>query len=178
MAKKIDKKAALMIGASLVFSVGLVGCGEQSLRISSGEARLVEDDGSAGYLDRISSQQVVTENDAMRGFLLLLEGADKAADFKQRVETLSGRQVIGRSWRHAASRPLDKGKLAYMVYQSCKIPGGLTLQLTGPSRRYCLRELQYRKMITEGLTTTAVTGMEFVAVIRHAEEYLEEQAGR
>ena len=68
---------------------------------------------------------------------------------------------------------VEAGELgvAYMIHQACRAPRGVVLTLTGPSQRYCLRELQYLGMMSQGFPTTTVTGMEFVAVLTRAEEY-------
>lgn len=129
-------------------------------------------EGSPGFLDRMASQTNVSEDDAMRGMLLLVDDEDKAAGFEQRVASLRGRGIVAQRWDCQARRCLTKGRLAYMIYQACKIPGGLMLQLTGPSQRYCLRELQYRGIIAAGTPTSRVGGMEFVAVLTRAAEYI------
>jgi hypothetical protein len=49
--------------------------------------------------------------------------------------------------------------------------GGVILTLSGPSQRYCLRELQFRGFVSPGLPYTPVGGMEFVAVLNRAEVY-------
>jgi len=157
--------------AMLAAATWLGGCGQPPLRISGPDAVLPQDDGSPGFLDRISSAPDVSENDAMRAVLMLLDGEDAAENFQQRVRTLADRKIVDRTWRHDADRPVTKGKLAYMIYQACGVPGGVTLQLTGPSQRYCLRELQYRGMIGAGAVTSRVSGMELVASMGRADEY-------
>jgi hypothetical protein len=158
--------------AGLVLIVGLTGCAPQALQVEGAKAALPADDGSPGFLDRMASQQNVCENDAFRGMLMLLDGQDKAETFQQRAEKLAEKGVIARGWRHDAARALTKGKLAYMVCQACKVRGGVTMTLTGPSQRYCLRELQYQEMMSSGSVFTKVTGMEFVAVLTRADTYM------
>lgn len=151
----------------------LAGCGAGLLRVAEGDAALPADDGSAAFLDRVSTGTTVTENDALRGILLLLDGKDASGDFRQRVNALVERNILSRTWDHRASRPITRGKLAYLVCQACKFPGGVILTLTGPSQRYCLRELQYRELMGSGAFYSQVTGMEFVAVLTRADAYLE-----
>jgi len=151
---------------------GLAGCGAAGTRIANTDAALPANEDSAAFLDRISSQVNVSENDALRGILMLLDGQDQAGTFGQRVEKLAGREVVPASWDFDAARPITRGRLAYMIYQAAKIPGGVTLRLIGPTERYCLRELQYRRMMTRGAPYTPVSGMEFVAVLTRAEMYV------
>lgn len=157
------------LGAAAVL---LGGCAQPGAVTGAG-AVLPEDAGSAGYLDRISSRPQVSENDAFRGMLYLLEGEDAQQTFAQRVAELRDRDVVSGGWDFQADRPLSRGKLAYMIYQACDVPGGVTLTLFGPSPRYCLRELQYRGMMTAGSSFGPVTGTELVAVLSRADAYLQ-----
>ena len=45
-----------------------------------------------------------------------------------------------------------------------------SLALTGPSQRYCLRELQYRGLMAPGIWYNDVTGMEYLAILTRADE--------
>jgi len=146
------------------------GCAATSLRVADGEATLPAGENSAAFLDRMSSLDTLTENDAMRG-MLMLEGGDNTKTFRQRVDLLIERKILDPKGDHAASRPLTRGKLAYMVCRACNLSGGIILRLTGNTERYCLRELQYRNMMTEGSGSTAVTGMEFSSVLTRADIY-------
>jgi len=148
------------------------GCGAAGTKIAKPQAKLPAGENSAAFFDRVSSQPTVSENDAMRGVLMLVTGKDEAATFKGRVEALQAKKIVSAGWRLDADRPVTKGRLAYMLYQACKMPGGVILTLTGPSRRYCLREFQYRRMMVRGSMFTPVTGMEFVAVLTRADIYI------
>ena len=69
------------LAAVAVFvGVGSVpGCVTGETKISGGRATLAPGENSAAFLDRISSQDHVSENDAMRGILMVLAGQDTAA---------------------------------------------------------------------------------------------------
>ncbi|MCK4275391.1 MAG: hypothetical protein KAX78_02690 [Phycisphaerae bacterium] len=162
----------LSIGVLGILAAVTIGC-QGSSNIVGPEAKLPGSPDSAEFLDRTSSQKFVTENQAMRGMLLLLDGKDNVKTFAQRVGDLRGRGIICPRWDCSANRPLTKGKLAYMVYQACEIPGGVTLLIAGPSRRYCLRELQFRSIISPGAGSTPVSGIEYVAVISRGAAYME-----
>jgi len=150
---------------------GLVGCGSGG-QVTGGDAVGVANENSAEYLDRMSRQTTVTENDALVGMLLLLDGKDEAGTFAGRIEPLKRRRVVAESWSHDAARALTRGRLAYMVCQACKIKGGIVLHVFGPSRRYCLRELQYMEMMDTGTQRGEVSGMELVAVLARADVYI------
>ncbi|MHC4981595.1 MAG: hypothetical protein ACYTF6_00310 [Planctomycetota bacterium] len=148
------------------------GCGGPPGQVANPDAVLPAGENSAAFLDRISSQPSVSENDVMRGILLLLDGRDQAGNFAQRLEGLRDKGIVGASWDFDADRPITKGKFAYMIYQACEMPGGIALTLLGPNQRHCLRELQYREVMSEGSPFSKVTGMEFVAVLGRADVYI------
>ncbi len=167
-------RLTLPTGAILVIvAVAMTGCAGQGGSITHPRGVLPPDGGSAAYIDRISSLSAVSENNAFRGILLLLDGKDNCADFSQRIRKLRDRGIASQNWHFSARRPLTKGKLAYMLYHGCKLPGGVTLTLTGASQRYCLLELQHQGFMSSGMPHTHVTGLEFVAAITRADTYLE-----
>jgi len=159
--------------ACFVCLAGAVGCSGPGLDLAAKESPLPADESSAEYLDRISSQTSVSENDAMRGILLLLDGKDSAGGFAERLRILRQRGIVPARWDCRPQRPLSRGRMAYMIYQACKVPGGVMLTLIGPTQRYCLRELQYREIIGPGAMYVDVGGMEFQAVLSRADHYLE-----
>jgi hypothetical protein len=168
------KMTKIRLGMLTVMLMLAAGCQQGPPKISQGQALLPGDEDSAGFLDRMSSQRTVTQNDAMRGVLLLIDNdKDDSADFASRVQSLRKRDIVPNNWNFQADKPLTKGQLAYMIYQACHVRGGLTLLLTGPSQRYCLRELQYQRVMSNGTMFDQVTGMEYVGVIQRALSYVE-----
>lgn len=168
---RLAYRNTIVLGLTAIV-LGLAGCGtNQTLNITGAQAKLVAEENSATFLDRISSVPRVTENDAMRGTLMLLDGQDNFETFEQRVKSLADRNIVARSWNFQADRPITKGRLAYMVYQSCGMQGGIMLSMTGPTQRYCLKELQYKQMMVQGSGLTPVTGMEFIAILTRADTF-------
>jgi len=158
----------LIAGFAAIVALG--GCARSQLTVVGEDVTLPEAENSAAFLDRMSSQDTVTENDAMRG-ILMLDGGDKTETFKQRVDSLIDKKILDPKGSYDAARALSRGKLARMICSACGLSGGLILRLTGPSERYCLRELQYRQMMTPGSVSTKVSGMEFASVLTRAEIY-------
>ena len=158
--------AALGLGA---WTGGCAGTGT----VEAPKAELVAGEGSPGFLDRMTSQTEVSENDAMRGIVMLLDGSDTAKTFADRVSALRQRGVVANRWDCKAARPIARGRLAYMLYQACEVPGGVVLTLIGPSCRYCLRELQYRGIMDSGSMFGSVTGLQYVTDLTRADVYME-----
>ncbi|MCD4699488.1 MAG: hypothetical protein K8R91_02825 [Phycisphaerae bacterium] len=154
-----------------IAAAALTSCqaGNNAPQVLGGDAKLSKVD-SATYLDGISSLLTVSEAEAFEGVLLVLSEPHKAT-FAQAVTALRERKIVPANWGFQADRPVTKGKVAYMTYQACRIKGGLTLQLTGPSQRYCLKELQYRGLMSPGVSYNTVTGMEFLAILGRIDEF-------
>ena len=169
-----DRFSITAIVLLIATAVIVGGCSEpQSLTIVDDKNTAIEQEDSAGYLDRTGSLKgCVNENDAMRGILLLLDGEDKCANFTERVNKLADRGIVDKSWAFDAAKPLTRGKMAYMVCQSCDIDGGVIMTIMGPSTRYCLRELRYKGIVVKPYIFGEVTGLEFVAVLSRADNYI------
>ena len=143
------------------------GCSSRS-DITGGQAALPVGN-SAELLDKLSSQPTVSQAQAVAAMLMLV-GADGPKTFSEGVAELTRQKIADSQWEFRADEAITRGKLAYMFCQACHVQGGVTLTVTGPSERYCLRELQYRGYMSSGLFYTPVTGMEFVAVMTRADE--------
>ena len=168
---RVAGRIAVVLLAIAVVGVA-TGCGRPNMKVVSAAATLPANEDSAAFLDRMSSLDTVGENDAMRSILLLLDEKDTAGSFEKRVKLLADRNIVPANWDFAAHRPITRGKFAYMIYQASKFPGGIILTLTGPSQRYCLRELQYHQVMASGALFAPVTGMELVGVLTRADEFI------
>lgn len=156
------------IAIAIVLTAGAVlgGCGGGAIVSQSNSLGPTDD--SAQLLDVVSAQPTVSEDQALQGILLMLDGRDDTMNFHARVAQLRSRGIAASSWDFSQARPLTRGRLAYMAYQASGMSGGVITTLTGPSQRYCLRELQYRQMMADGPLYIPATGMEFVAVLSRA----------
>ena len=150
------------------------GCEQETLQVTSDQNAqpLPAGEESDAFLDRIASQSYVSENDTMRGLLMLINSQDNAQSFAERTRLLAEQNIVSRNWTFQADRPITKGKLAYMIYQACDMGGGVILTVTGPSQRYCMRELQFQEVMSQtGSFYSKISGMEFVAVLGRADVY-------
>ena len=163
-------RATTLAMALAFLAASLMGCA-QAGKITGPEAKLPSGEESPGFLDRASSLKTISENDAMRGVLMLATGKDEAGGFQDRVAKLREMKIVDSTWDFDANRPVTRGKLAYMLYQALHMKGGVMLMVTGPSQRYCARELAYQGILASDRMTTQISGGEFVAVIGRADAY-------
>ena len=172
----MNRTFALFLSVTILV-LASCGTGGEAPKVLGGDIKLSGTD-SAAYLDDISSMPTVTEAKAMQGILLVPDKSPRGKEttFAEAVAVLKERKIVDANWDFQAGREITKGKVAYMTYQACGIRGGLTLTLTGPSRRYCLKELQYRGIMSSGVSYNTVTGMEYLAILGRIDEF--RQTGR
>jgi len=168
-------KTARAKSVLLVLAMGLTLSGCSSYHASlpvNHESMIPEGEDSADFLDRASELEIVDMDNALHGMCLLVNGEDQSNGFQSRVDKMTKGGLVPSGWTLSANQSMTKGELAYMAYQACGVGDkGVILSLFGPSKRYCLRELQYRGMMAAGGGSMRVTGMEFVAVITRADTY-------
>lgn len=163
-----------LITTALV-AVAAAGCCCQGPgEVLGSQATLPADGNSAAYLDRVSSERAVSENDAARGMLLLMDIDDTGWTFERRVEELRKHNVVPAHWNMDAHRPITRGRLAQMAYSTCGLSGGVINDLAGPTPRYCLREMVFVDMMSPGFVHGRVGGMEMVALLSRADVYIRE----
>jgi hypothetical protein len=160
----------ITVGLAILAASVLGGCAPAG-QLTGPQAKLPLGEESPEFIDRVSSQKVVTENDAMRGILMLVRGQDEKETFQQRVEVLRELEVVDASWDFDSNRPITRGKLAYMLYQAIHVQGGVMLMLTGPSQRYCLREMHYQGLMASDIVATQISGGEYIAILGRADAY-------
>ncbi|MBT3200905.1 MAG: hypothetical protein HN350_13430 [Phycisphaerales bacterium] len=163
-----------LVLAALAVAALLSGCAPAELTISGQDVKLPGQENSAAFLDRMSSLDTVTQNDALRG-IMMLEDADPVDTFKQRVDFLIEKNILPPTGAYDAQSELSRGQLAKLICSACEIKGSVIMRLTGYSERYCLRELQYREMIVRGSGDTKISGMEFASVLTRAATYKQTQ---
>jgi len=58
-----------------------------------------------------------------------------------------------------------------------RIKGGVLLRLFGPTERYCLREMDEKKLITNRGVWRFVTGMQLISITARTSKYIRERRG-
>lgn len=121
---------------------------------------------------------LISVAESFRAMLILADGADATKSFDERRTALESRGIVRSEWNLQPGNVLDRGTLAYMVLRICQIRGGVNMVLFGSwglgDRRYALRELVYRDMITDGADYEFVRGGEMVAVMTKADKYMQQ----
>jgi len=136
--------------------------------------------GSASFARSVVDRQAVSFHEGLKGMILFSSGRQADMSFKGCLKYAVKTGMAPDDWgaKYNEKSPFTRGMLAFMVVKVLGIRGGLVMQVTGPSRRYALRECQKLGLIEKGSPTSSVSGREFLSVLRKAEEYVKNQAGR
>jgi hypothetical protein len=126
--------------------------------------------------EHLQKEPAVTVAEAYRAIIMLAEGEDSFTSFDQREAWLLERKIVRLEWHLQRTDCIDRGSVAYMIVQVLKIRGGVDLRILGRAglgdRRYAVRELVYRDIMTQSPPYRFMTGGELVDVIAHADDYM------
>lgn len=161
----------------LLLGLGVMGC-SQITRVEQAEQ------GERSELDdflhlHLQQAPMVTVAEAYRAMLYLADGEEKYDDFAAREAALFQRGIARPEWELQPAACIDRGSVAYMVCKICRIRGGLNYTLFGGmgigDRRYAVRELVYRRMLSEGADYRYLSGAEMVSLMAKADAYMAER---
>ncbi len=114
----------------------------------------------------------LTSNDeAMHGLLLLVDGQDPSADYAARVQTLRERGLLAGDFQGQADEAVRRGTVAVVLVKALDIEGGVMMRLLGPVDRYAVRELNYLNIFPPSSPHQTFSGAQFVAVVGRVEDY-------
>jgi hypothetical protein len=123
--------------------------------------------------EHLPSQSVVTVAEAYRAMVMLAEGQDQFNSFGGREEYLLSRQITRPEWKLQRDMAIDRGSVAYMVMRIIGIRGGVNSNVYGrlgiADRRYAVRELAYRDLMTNAPPYRLVSGPELVDLMGNAD---------
>lgn len=146
--------------------------------------RQVQPDVDPTTLDDMSFQAyladvpVVSVNEACRAMLILADGRDETKTWSERRSVMIERGLIRSAWGLQPDNVADRGTIAFMVCEVCRIKGGvnrLILASWGPGdRRYAYREVVYRKLMPGGSEHHHLTGGQMVSLMGKADAWMDE----
>lgn len=159
--------------AAFALAMLLTGCSKAQVGNSLTETTAGSDPGSQLEFWHVLATRSITSNDeALHGLLLFLDGKDDAADYAGRVQTLKSRNILPESFDAPANEGVTRGNMAVALCNALEIKGGAVMRVFGTSQRYAVRELQYLNVYPASSPQQTFRGNEFVYLIGRAEDYL------
>jgi len=173
--------------ASLLLSIGLLilagGCaGTTGLSQHPADqiAALAQDKAFGAnemdFLDYMVRRPKCTFAHAVKAVTIFLDGAQGAATYEQQYQFLVDRHVVRPQWNMLPLQWVDRGTIAYMLYQAMDLTGGVNMTLFGSwglgDRRFAYREMRYRKLVEAGVDYNYVSGPELVTLLGKVDSYM------
>ncbi len=175
----IDHRGTLAGGAVVgLLSLGVIlgGCGRPRKTAPDVDPGTLDDMAFQAYLADVP---VVTVDEACRAMLILADGEDKTQSWTARRDELVRRGLIRSAWGLRPDHVADRGTVAYMVCEICRIGGGVNRLLLGSwglgDRRYAYRELVHIGLMPAGTEWQYVTGGQMVALLGKADALMEKK---
>ena len=123
------------------------------------------------HLRRMFATDRCTYGDAVRSVAGLAAGEHVEGEHAAVLAGLVEKDIVPKDWKLAEESKLTKGTLAFLLCRTLAIKGGLTMRLTGTSRRYALRECAFLGIMTAGSTDEYVSGRELIDTMQRAGIY-------
>ena len=125
------------------------------------------------YFRELVNKGNATYYDAYRMMAILESGQDTPdANYDELKKGLAELKIIPKDWESKKeSEFVNRGELAYMLFKSLEMKGGLTVKILGVSCRYAFRECVDKKLIVEGFAGQLLSGEELISILAEAEKY-------
>ena len=124
------------------------------------------------YWDVLETQSITTNNDALHGLILFVDGDDGLLEtYPERVTR--ARELGWMSSTGEVPPAQDSATVGLIAVAGCHIldiQGGLSMTLWGKTPRYCLRELVHISVLPGIGEHEALSGAEFIAYIDALEQ--------
>lgn len=125
------------------------------------------------YFRELVNKGNATVYDGYRVIAILLSGQDNPdATYTELQSALAGLKTIPTDWKSKKESDfLTRSELAYILFTSLEMKGGLTTRIFGVSERYAFRECVDKKLIVEGYADQLLSGEELISILAEAEKY-------
>lgn len=128
-------------------------------------------DAQLEFWHTLADQPVTSNDDALHGLLLFLDGTDPANTYDERVTALKSRGLLPRSFDAPPDEAVSRGTLAVAITKALDLPGGWVMRLSGPTPRYATRELVFMDLYPPSSPNQTFSGTEFLGIIGKLEDY-------
>lgn len=164
--------------AAVIALAAAGGCATRQSAESSAVDAFPGADQDIEFMAKVEAMPAVTNNDMLHALLLVANGVDPAATYEERVLLARQKGWVGKAWDEPANESATAGDLAMAGCRLGGIEGGLTMQVFGPSGRYCLRELESRGILPSRTAGQSISGPEFRDFLNQLDQNLLSQRPR
>src|SRR5690349_10701691 len=129
---------------------------------------------SASELDfwqRLETQPLCSNHDALHGLLLLADGTDDRKGFEERFAEARKRGWVGAGETIEPDATATVGFVSVALCDLLSLRGGVSSMLLPRSGRYCTRELVAAGLLPDRTENQALRGPEFLDLVSRAEDW-------
>jgi hypothetical protein len=128
-------------------------------------------DSQINFWHALAGKPVTSNDEALHGLLLYMDGKDDSPDYPARIAALKRRKMLPLGWYEPPTAAVKRGTVAVAVMRMLNEKGGVTTRLFGPSPRYAVRELMFLNVYPHSTPNQTFSGNEFVGIIGACEDY-------
>ena len=128
-------------------------------------------DTQMAFWHTLGERSLASNDEALHGVLLYLDGEDHAASYAERMTQLKARNILPTDFDRPGNEALNRGTLALLISRMADIRGGVFMRLFPDSARYATRELQYTGLYPRSSPHQVFSGAEFLGVMGRLEDY-------
>ena len=143
---------------------------ESVTKTLASESGTIPQDTQIDFWHNLIDHALTSNDDALHGLLLYIDGKDESTDYAARVTSLKSRGYLPGYFNEPADRAIGRGTFAFAATKALRVKGGVMQHLL-PSPRYALREMVYLGVFPPSSTNQTFTGAEYVGVIGKMEDY-------
>lgn len=130
---------------------------------------------SLNFWHDLADRNVVSNDEAFHALISFANQSDPNENYAQRLEWLKDRNMLSKSFNRPHDEAVSRGTVAEIVMHILNLKGGVTIQITGITPRYALKELVYYEIMPPSTEHQGLSGVEFIGIITRAEEFQEQQ---
>jgi hypothetical protein len=156
----------------LLITIALAGCStDRTILDSSAADAHGATEADFEFWDEVAKRRVVTNNDALHGLFLAVDGKDSAKTYAERVEAAKARGWLVGTPPAPANQSATAGMIGVATCEILKLKGGVNIQWLGPNPRHCLREIVHIGLIPHRSDGQSLSGPEFADLVDRISEY-------
>ena len=167
MPSKMRPVLAIAITGTLVIGAG---CARSMMEDSAADTWPAPAD-ELDFWDEIEARGAVTNHDALHGLLLAEDPNAAYGGYEAHVNAAIERRWLSEGAMPPADEIAEIGMIAVAVARMLEIRGGVTMMVLGPSPRYATRELVYMGILPDRSPNQAMTGLEFMDLLRKIDSH-------
>lgn len=114
------------------------------------------------YFDALEEQQVVSNNDMLHTYLLVVDGEDEFRSYESRLKDAKRRMWLPADFAAPGGESAQVGWICSIGCRVTNFSGGLSYTILGPIPRYATREMVNAQVLVGKREAQGLSGREFV----------------